>query len=128
MKFLVVDNNRLLNRFLTTYLCGKGHTASSFTDPTKVEAWLEQNDPCDGVILEISSPHLDGLALLSKLREKYPSEKLPIIIFTGLGYDEDAMIEARQRGANGYVSKGLGPSEIYRALMRAIGQPLPTPG
>jgi AmiR/NasT family two-component response regulator len=41
-------------------------------------------------------------------------------MFTGLGYDEDAMQAARKAGANGYVSKGLGPSEIYSALMRVI--------
>ena len=32
MNFLVVDDNRLLNRFLTTYLRGKGHQAASLTD------------------------------------------------------------------------------------------------
>ena len=43
-------------------------------------------------------------------------------MFTGLGYDEDAMQAARKAGANGYVSKGLGPSEIYSALMRVLQQ------
>ena len=46
--------------------------------------------------------------------------ELPIVMFTGLGYDEDAMQAARKAGANGYVSKGLGPSEIYSALMRVL--------
>jgi DNA-binding NarL/FixJ family response regulator len=30
------------------------------------------------------------------------------------------MQAARKAGANGYVSKGLGPSEIYSALMRVL--------
>ena len=41
-------------------------------------------------------------------------------MFTGLGYDEQAMQAARHAGANGYVSKGLGPSEIYSAVMRVL--------
>jgi len=45
------------------------------------------------------------------------------VMFTGLGYDEDAMQAARKAGANGYVSKGLGPSEIYSALMRVLAHP-----
>jgi DNA-binding response OmpR family regulator len=119
MNFLVVDDNRLLNRFLTTYLRGKGHSASSLTDSSKVEAWLDLN-PCDGLILDIGMPKIDGLTLISMVRTKNPD--LPIVMFTGLGYDETAMQAARAAGANGYVSKGLGPSEIYSALMRVLAQ------
>jgi DNA-binding NarL/FixJ family response regulator len=43
-------------------------------------------------------------------------------MFTGLGYDEAAMQKARSAGADGYVSKGLGPSEIYAAVMRVLAQ------
>ena len=124
MNFLVVDDNRLLNRFLTTYLRGKGHAAASLTDGSKVEAWLQLN-PCDAIILDIGMPKIDGLTLISMIRVTYPD--LPIVMFTGLGYDEDAMQVARRAGANGYVSKGLGPSEIYSALMRVIAHHGATP-
>src|SRR5215208_3418177 len=79
MNFLVVDDNRLLNRFLTTYLRGKGHAASSLTDSSKVESWLDLN-PCDGLILDIGMPKIDGLTLISKVREKHAD--LPIVMFT----------------------------------------------
>jgi two-component system OmpR family response regulator len=119
MNFLVVDDNRLLNRFLTTYLRGKGHAAASLTDSSKVESWLELNT-CDAIILDIGMPKVDGLTLITMIRAKYPD--LPIVMFTGLGYDEEAMQTARKAGANGYVSKGLGPSEIYSAVMRVVQQ------
>jgi DNA-binding response OmpR family regulator len=119
MNFLVVDDNRLLNRFLTTFFRDKGHAAASLTDGLKLEAWLEKN-PCDAVILDIGLPKVDGITLISVIREKFP--ELPIIMFTGLGYDEEAMQKARAAGANGYVSKGLGPSEIYAAVMRVLAQ------
>ena len=124
MTFLVVDDNRLLNRFLTTYLRGKGHQASSLTDSSKVESWLDLN-PCDAIILDIGMPKVDGLTLVAQVRAKYP--ELPIVMFTGLGYDEEAMQKARKAGANGYVSKGLGPSEIYSAVMRVLQQQQPHP-
>jgi DNA-binding response OmpR family regulator len=119
MNFLVVDDNRLLNRFLTTYLRSKGHGCSSLTDPSKVVSWLDLN-PCDAIILDIGMPKIDGLSLISMIREKFAT--VPIVMFTGLGYDEEAMQAARKAGANGYVSKGLGPSEIYSALMRVLNQ------
>ena len=59
---------------------------------------------------------MTGLAEWRSRRNVRP----PIVMFTGLGYDEDAMQAARKAGANGYVSKGLGPSEIYSALMRVL--------
>ena len=93
MNFLVVDDNRLLNRFLTTFLRSKGHGASSLTDGSKVEAWLAVN-PCDGIILDIGMPKIDGLTLISVIRVNYPD--LPIVMFTGLGYDEEAMQVARK--------------------------------
>lgn len=119
MNFLVVDDNRLLNRFLTTYLRSKGHGCSSLTDPSKTLSWLDLN-PCDAIILDIGMPKIDGLSLISMIREKF--SVVPIVMFTGLGYDEEAMQAARKAGANGYVSKGLGPSEIYSALMRVLNQ------
>lgn len=122
MNFLVVDDNRLLNRFLTTYLRSKGHGCSSLTDSSKVLSWLDLN-VCDAIILDIGMPKIDGISLISMIREKFPA--LPIVMFTGLGYDEDAMQAARKAGANGYVSKGLGPSEIYSALMRVLSQTQP---
>lgn len=119
MNFLVVDDNRLLNRFLTTFLREKGHDAASLSDSAKVEPWLEEN-PCNAIILDINMPGIDGLALISMIRVNFAD--LPIVMFTGLGYDEEAMQAARKAGANGYVSKGQGPSEIYAALMRVIAQ------
>ena len=119
MNFLVVDDNRLLNRFLTTYLRSKGHSCSSLTDPTKAVSWLDLN-PCDAIILDIGMPKIDGLSLISRIRERFAT--VSIVMFTGLGYDEEAMQAARKAGANGYVSKGLGPSEIYSALMRVLTQ------
>ena len=65
-------------------------------------------------------PKIDGISLISMIREKFAT--IPIVMFTGLGYDEEAMQAARKAGANGYVSKGLGPSEIYSALMRVLTQ------
>jgi len=120
MNFLVVDDNRLLNRFLVTYLRSKGHTAGSLTDASSVEGWLDSH-PCDAIILDIGMPKIDGISLISIIRQTYPD--LPIIIFTGMGYEEDLMQAAKFAGANGYVSKGLGPSEIYAALMRVLSLP-----
>ena len=97
-----------------------GHSCAAILDPTEVESWLDQN-PCDAVILDIVMPKIDGLELISIIRKRFLD--LPIVIFTGLGFDEEMMQATRDAGANGYVSKGLGPSDIYLALMRVLKAP-----
>ena len=117
MNFLIVDDNRLLNRFLVTYLREKEHNCTALSDATKVEEWLGENT-CDAIILDIAMPKIDGLSLIKIIRVNHPD--LPIIMFTGMGYDEELMQAARNAGANGYVSKVLGPAEIYAALLRVL--------
>jgi DNA-binding response OmpR family regulator len=120
MNVLVVDDNKMLNRFLVSFIREKGHGCAALSDATKVEGWLASN-PCDAVILDIGMPQIDGITLISRIRKDHPG--LPIMIFTGMGYDDALMSRARQAGANEYVSKGLGPSEIYAALMRIVRPP-----
>jgi DNA-binding response OmpR family regulator len=123
MHFIIVDDNRLLVRFLATYLRSKGHEVTPFTNSTKVLPFLRvQKSLPDAMVLDIGMPELDGYDILGLLIEG--SFALPVVIFTGLGYDgtdaEAAMAKCRRLGAVGYVSKGLGASEIYSALIRAL--------
>ena len=119
MNFLVVDDDPAVNRFLSTFLTRKGHGCDALTDSEEVMAWLGAHK-CDAVILDIGLPKLDGLSLVPMVREDYP--ELPIIIFTGLGYDTEFMQTALKNGANGYVSKGLPPDEVYLAIQRVMGR------
>ena len=45
---------------------------------------------------------------------------LPIIAFTGMGYDEEKMHAALRAGANGYVSKNLPIEQLYCVLSRVL--------
>lgn len=117
MNFLVIDDNRLLNRFLTTYLRGKGHVASSLTDTAKVAEWLDRN-PCDCVIVGIKDKN--GSALVEAIRSQKP--EIVIAIFSGLQHDDTLIESANACGADGFISKGSGPSEIHYQIMQMIGK------
>jgi DNA-binding response OmpR family regulator len=120
MNFLVIDDNFLLLRTLEDYLHRMNHHCTTIVDPTEVESWMEKNS-CDAVILDILMPKINGLEVISIIRKRF--ENLPILIFTGIGFDDLMMQRAREAGANGYLSKGLDPSDIYLALMRLVHQP-----
>ncbi len=116
-EFLIIDDDPAITKFLVTYLKQKGHTCEFLTEGFRTAAWLELNR-CDVVVVDLNMPKVDGISLISYIREM--SENLPIIVFTGVGYDEDRMHAALRAGANGYVSKNLPIEQLYCVLSRVL--------
>ena len=116
-EFLVIDDEPAITRFLATYLKQKGHTCAALNEGFQTAAWLEMHD-CEVVVVDLNMPKVDGISLISYIREIRPS--LPIIVFTGVGYAEDKMHGALRAGANGYVSKNLPVEQLYCVLSRVL--------
>jgi len=116
-EFLLIDDDPSVADFLATYLRQKGHSCDCLTDGFQTAAWLERQD-CDVAIVDLRMPKVDGISLISFIREI--DDKLPIIVFTGAGYDEEQMHAALRAGANGYVSKNLPIEQLYAVLARAL--------
>ena len=116
-EFLIIDDDPSITKFLVTYLKQKGHTCESLTEGFQTAAWLKHNQ-CDVVVVDLNMPKVDGISLINFIREM--SHKLPIIVFTGVGYDEDRMHSALRAGANGYVSKNLPIEQLYCVLSRVL--------
>ena len=115
--FLIIDDDPSITKFLGTYLKQKGHTCAALTEGFQTAAWLEHNQ-CDVVVVDLKMPKVDGISLITFIREM--SRTLPIIVFTGVGYDEDRMHAALRAGANGYVSKNLPIEHLYCVLSRVL--------
>jgi len=116
-EFLIIDDDPSIAKFLVTYLKQKGHSCEALTQGFQTAAWLEHNS-CEVVVVDLNMPKVDGISLISFIREVSPT--LPIIVFTGVGYDEDRMHAALRAGANGYVSKNLPVEQLYCVLSRVL--------
>jgi DNA-binding response OmpR family regulator len=116
-QFLIVDDDPSIAKFLVTYLRQRGHTCDSLTDGFQTATWLAHHD-CEVVIVDLKMPKVDGISLISFIREINPT--LPIVVFTGVGYDEGQMHAALHAGANGYVSKNLPIEQLYSVLARVL--------
>ena len=117
VEFLVIDDDPRVTRFLTADLQSKQHSSASLTDGDSILAWLHLNH-CEVVIVDVNIPKLDGISLISSIRNT--DRNLPIIVFTGLGYDEEQMHAALRAGANGYVSKNLPVDQLYAVLSQVL--------
>lgn len=69
--------------------------------------------PCDVLLLDISMPDEDGLALMKFVKEKYPSVK---IIALTMHKDREYFRASISRGANGYILK----DDVFTTLIEGI--------
>jgi DNA-binding response OmpR family regulator len=58
------------------------------------------------VLLDIEMPEMDGFQVLAKIREKFDSFALPVIMFTGRESPED-VVKALKMNANDYITKPI---------------------
>ena len=116
--FLIIDDDPSITRFLATYLKMKGHTCATLTEGFQTASWLKDHD-CEVVVVDLNMPKVDGISLINYIREIRTG--LPIIVFTGVGYEEEKMHGALRAGANGYVSKNLPVEQLYCVLSRVLG-------
>ena len=114
---VVIDDQSSVRNVVGAFLQKKGHKVTLCESIAEGVAQV-QNMPVDIVVTDIDMPGTDGLRGLSLLRKAKPD--LPIIMMTGMGYDEDLLQEAKENGASGYVSKMLPLDQILMEINRVI--------
>lgn len=120
---LVVDDEAQIRELLSVYLRRQGYKVSVASTGAETLATLGQT-PVDLVVLDIGLEHEDGLGLLARIKANHP--KVRVVMLTGLGFVEDLLEEALQKGADGYVSKVLALDELLMAIQRLFKPGHPT--
>jgi DNA-binding NarL/FixJ family response regulator len=67
----------------------------------------------DILLLDVEMPTTGGLELLGKIRGKSPKTKICLLADC---FEEDIIIGALQRGAQGYLLKTAAPTELIKAI------------
>ena len=119
-RILVVDDEPQIREMLSMYFSRHGYDAATAGDSAETLR-LVQETAVDVVVLDISLADEDGLKLLEQLKKTQPG--LRVIMLTGMGFVEDLLQEAQQKGADGYVSKVLPLDELLLAIQRILKNP-----
>lgn len=72
----------------------------------------------DLVLTDLQMPHMNGLELLSVLKERHP--RLPVVLMTAQGSEEIA-VRALREGADSYVPKRIMAQELLDIVERILG-------
>lgn len=73
-----------------------------------------KKEQVDVILMDIRMPHMDGVYCTKMVKEKYPETK--IIILTTFD-DDDFVFSALKYGASGYLLKGVGMDDLYKAIL-----------
>ncbi|HZU70197.1 MAG TPA: hybrid sensor histidine kinase/response regulator [Ktedonobacteraceae bacterium] len=115
---LIVDDDPALLQALpqTLYLRIPGVLVDTSDSALEAIRQIQEHD-YDAIISDIKMPGMDGLALLTKIKELQP--ETPTLLITGHGEHELA-IQALRGGAYDYIQKPIDREYCTNALRRAI--------
>ncbi|MBL8755330.1 MAG: sigma-54-dependent Fis family transcriptional regulator [Planctomycetes bacterium] len=122
---LIIEDEAALASALAILMRRIGCAATTVASATLGLQHLQKSRP-DLVVLDIGLPDQNGLETLATIRAGQPD--LPVLIVTAHGNLQNA-VEARKRGASGYLVKPLDLGELertVRALLRSA-EPAPAP-
>lgn len=112
----LVDDDRNILTSVSMSLEAEGFTVKTYNDGEEGLKGITANPP-DLVVLDIKMPRMDGMEVLTKLRE---SSALPVIFLTSKDDEVDEVIGLRM-GADDYITKPFSQRlliERIRALLR----------
>jgi DNA-binding response OmpR family regulator len=119
---LIVEDDDLLRDGLTDLLRQDGHTVDNCADGLVAQTWLSEH-AVDAVLLDLGLPKLDGMSLLTWIRQRF--ESLPVMILTARDSVDDR-VEGLVAGADDYLTKPFDNAELtarVQALLRRARLP-----
>src|SRR5688572_21720432 len=114
---LLVEDEEPLRRVLRDLLERDGFTVVEAADGVQALDEVDRSAP-DVLVLDLNLPRLDGYGVLSHLRARPSTAKLPVIVLTAKG-DEDNEVRVFETGANDFLTKPFRPRALS-ARLRAL--------
>ena len=84
-------------------------------------ALVQERRP-DVVLLDLALPGIDGWQVLAQIRQFADPSEIAVIIVTA-HEDSGSALEAKNRGANEFLTKPFRPSRLHDAVVKALGVP-----
>ncbi len=115
-RILIVDDEASVGQFLSIMLEREGYKVEAVLSGKEALEKIAENPP-QVVLADLRMPEMDGIELLTRIKEEDP--RIAVVIMTAYGSLESA-VEAMRKGAFDYVMKPFQIEEIKLVIKRAI--------
>ncbi|MBU3936458.1 MAG: diguanylate cyclase [Proteobacteria bacterium] len=118
-RILIVDDSPSVLAALENQLGHAGYGYISARDGCEAMDILKNTSNICLIISDWLMPNMDGMELLSQVRQASLLENLPFLMVTGLDSTEDAVLALR-KGANDYIKKPYHPEELLARVTNLV--------
>lgn len=115
MRILLAEDEMALSKALVTILERNNYSVDPVYDGQAALAYAESGN-YDGMVLDIMMPKMDGITVLTKLRNQ--GNRVPILLLTARSEIDDK-VQGLDAGANDYLTKPFHVQELL-ARIRAM--------
>jgi len=116
MKIMVVDDAAFMRLTLEKIFAKSGHEVIQAKNALEALTLYQEHRP-DLVTMDITMPEINGIEVVSKLKEIDPNVR--VIMISAMG-QESMVREAISAGALDFVVKPFQPERILAAVSRAV--------
>jgi DNA-binding NtrC family response regulator len=117
-KVLLVDDEQEFVETLAERMKTRGMDVAISTSPSEALEKVE-NQSYDAIVVDLMMPEMDGLQMLSNLKEKNPD--LQVILLTGYGSVQKG-VEAMKLGAMDFLEKPIDIKVLSEKIKKAKAQ------
>ncbi len=118
---MVVDDNPDMVTIVKTILEIKGYGVQSAYNGLEVFNLL-QEQKSDLILLDIMMPQMNGLEVLTRLKENPDTASIPVILLSAKVLDEDIRV-GYKLGADEYITKPFTRTQLMTSINRLLRGP-----
>ena len=119
-KILLVDDDPLLVRMYQRKLENDGYTVATADDGDVALNQVAASKP-DLILLDIMMPKVNGLQVLSKLKENKETSNIPVILLTNVSGSDEDIDRGLELGAVAYLVKaGNRPAAVVEKVKEIL--------
>lgn len=119
IRILFVDDSPTIREMIESSLIEIGYINIQSADNGFEALQLSAEEDYDFIITDINMPHMDGLELIQKLRDKFDYITVPIMVLT-TEWSLEMKKEGQRVGATSWIVKPFDTHCLHQAILDTI--------
>jgi CheY-like chemotaxis protein len=121
-RILVIDDELDIRDVVCLCLEEFGHWQTGSAGSGLEGLAMAREEPWDAILLDVSMPDMDGMAVFEKLQSLAPTRHIPVILLTAKVFDED-LPPFYEKGIAGIIPKPFDPVLVWQQVASILKWP-----